>query len=100
MIPVGRVVLHVCSVVARVVIATSAQYPELQSVFTVVIALTPFVTTVFVAAATDTAGMIASVEIVVAAIATDIAVRPLIGDIETSLSWVSPCEAYLNTSWH
>ena len=90
MISVGKVVLHVCGVVAVAVIATSAQYPELQSVFIVVVALTPFVTTGFVAAATDTAGMIASAEIVVAAMTAAVAVRLLTGDIRTSLIWAGP----------
>ena len=92
-ISVGRGVLHVCGVVAVVVIATSAQYPELQSVFIVVVAVTPFVTTGFVAAFTDTAGITASAEIVVAAMTTAVAVRLLTGDIRTSLIWAGQSAA-------
>jgi hypothetical protein len=94
LMPVGRTVLHVFASVAVVEIATSAQYPEPQSVEIVVVALTPSVTKVLdpleVSAAADTAGITSNAANTVVTTVTGVAIRLLTGGIRTSLSWANP----------
>ena len=96
LIPVGSKVLHVFASVAVVEIATSAQYPEPQSVEIVVVALTPSVTKVLdapgVSAAADTAGITSNAANPDATTTKTAGfdARLLFGDIETSLSWENP----------
>ncbi|CAB4832461.1 unannotated protein [freshwater metagenome] len=96
LIPEGSTVLHVFARLDVVEIATSAQYPELQSVVIVVVALTPSVTKVLdplgVSAAADTAGIASNAVNPDARTTktTGFEARLFFGDIETSLSWVNP----------
>jgi hypothetical protein len=94
LMPVGSTVLHVFASVAVVEIATSAQYPEPQSVEIVVVALTPSVTKVLdpleVSAAADTAGITSNAANTVVMTVTGVAIRLLTGGIRTSLSWANP----------